>query len=508
VEPDLAQAAPSVLARHGFEQPEASAAALARLGAWPPGASLGGRRLLADVAASAHPDLAARSLAAIAERHPDPDGFAAALRRRRGFRRRLIAVLAASRSIGAWLAAHPEEADRMVHGQAFMEPRSRSGLVGEAVAVVSRHEQAVAAWEALRRFKRRELVRVAVRDLLAAEAVGVVEQVGEELAWLAEACVQAGLVVAARGSGVLVGAPGEPAVDGEPAGPVARLVVVGMGKLGGAELNYVSDIDVMVCHEPLPGVDGQVAARAAEGVVRGLLGGLGAVTPEGSVFRVDANLRPEGRNGPLSRSLGSYVAYWDRWAQPWEFQALVKARPVAGDAGLGARWLAAAQQRVWPARLDPELIGAIRRTKARVEAERLPAGADPRLHVKLGPGGLADVEWTVQLLQLRLGRQHLAVRQQGTLAALAELEAVGALDAADAGWLRDAYRLCMRIRNAAYLVTGRPVDLLPTDLVLLERLARAMGEPAPGRQRLLEAYRRATRRARRVVMARFWEDPD
>jgi [glutamine synthetase] adenylyltransferase / [glutamine synthetase]-adenylyl-L-tyrosine phosphorylase len=389
-----------------------------------------------------------------------------------------------------------------------MERRSRSGLVGEAVAVVSRQEQAVAAWEALRRFKRRELVRVAVRDLLAAEAVGVVEQVGEELAWLAEACVQAGLVVAARGSGVLVGAPGWPAADGEPAGPVARLVVVGMGKLGGAELNYVSDIDVMVCHEPLPGVDPQVAARAAEGVVRGLLGGLGAVTPEGSVFRVDANLRPEGRNGPLSRSLGSYVAYWDRWAQPWEFQALVKARPVAGDAGLGARWLAAARQRVWPARLDPELIGAIRRTKARVEAERLPAGADPRLHVKLGPGGLADVEWTVQLLQLRLGRQHPAVRQQGTLAALAELEAVGALDAADAGWLGDAYRLCMHIRNAAYLVTGRPVDLLPTDQVLLERLARAMGEPAPGRQRLLEAYRRATRRARRVVIARFWEDPD
>ncbi|HVD15152.1 MAG TPA: hypothetical protein VNK73_11985 [Actinomycetota bacterium] len=218
-------------------------------------------------------------------------------------------------------------------------------------------------------------------------------------------------------------------------------------------------------------------------------------------------MRPEGRNGPLSRSLGSYVAYWDRWAQPWEFQALVKARPVAGDAGLGARWAAAAAERVWPARLDPEVIGAIRRTKARVEAERLPIGADPRLHVKLGPGGLADVEWTVQLLQLRLGRRHPAVRQQGTLAALAELEAAGALDAAEAGWLRDAYRLCMRIRNAAYLVTGRPVDLLPTDQVLLERLARAMGEAAPGRQRLLEAYRRATRRARRVVMARFWEDP-
>jgi glutamate-ammonia-ligase adenylyltransferase len=522
VVPDPAQATPSVLARHGFEQPEASAAALTRLGAWPPAAALGGRRLLADLAASAHPDLAARSLAAIAERHPDPEGFAAALRRRRGFRRRLIAVVAASRSLGAWLAAHPEEADRLAHGRAFTERRSRVGLVAEAVAVVGRREDAAGAWEGLRRFKRRELLRIAVRDLLARArprggggAAAVVEQVGVELAWLAEACLQAGLVVAARGSGVLVdeqpagvaaGRAG-PAGGADAAGQgVARLAVVGMGKLGGAELNYVSDIDVVCCHAPLPGADGQAAARAVEGVVRGLLAGLGAVTPEGTCFRVDANLRPEGRNGPLSRTLGSYVAYWERWAQPWEFQALVKARPVAGDRALGVAWCRAAAGRAWPARLDPELVAAIRRTKARVEAERLPAGADPRLHVKLGPGGLADVEWTVQLLQLRLGRDHPGVRQPGTLAALAALQEQGALDATEAAWLADAYRLCLRIRNAAYLVTGRPADSLPTDQVVMERLAQAMGEPAPGRQRLLEAYRRATRRARRVVMARFWED--
>ncbi|HEX6674475.1 MAG TPA: hypothetical protein VF486_05555, partial [Actinomycetes bacterium] len=229
--PDPAQATPSVLARHGFEQPEASAAALTRLGAWPPAAALGGRRLLAEVAASAHPDLAARALAAIAERHPDPEGFAAALRRRRGFRRRLVAVVAASRSLGAWLAAHPEEADRLVDGRAFTGRRSRAGLVAEAVAVVGRHDDAAAAWDALRRFKRRELLRVAVRDLLArarpggrgAAAVAVVEGVGVELAWLAEACLQAGLVVAARGSGVLVG---EDAAGADPpagGGGVARL---------------------------------------------------------------------------------------------------------------------------------------------------------------------------------------------------------------------------------------------------------------------------------------------
>jgi glutamate-ammonia-ligase adenylyltransferase len=142
--------------------------------------------------------------------------------------------------------------------------------------------------------------------------------------------------------------------------------------------------------------------------------------------------------------------------------------------------------------------------KARVESERLPAGADPKLHLKLGPGGLADVEWTAQLLQLRLGGGQPEVRVQSTLGALEALGRVGALDPGEAAWLADAYRLCLRVRNLAYLVAGRPVDSLPTDPVALERLARALGEP--GRQRLLEDYRRATRRARRVVDARFWGD--
>ncbi|HEV8425438.1 MAG TPA: bifunctional glutamine-synthetase adenylyltransferase/deadenyltransferase, partial [Actinomycetes bacterium] len=201
---------------------------------------------------------------------------------------------------------------------------------------------------------------------------------------------------------------------------------------------------------------------------------------------------------------GSYLAYWDRWAQPWELQALIKVRPSAGDLELAGRFRDQAIARVYPGRLDPETVTAVRRMKARVEAERLPAGADPRLHLKLGPGGLADVEWTVQLLQLRLGGDHPDVRVQGTLEALDALARAGALDRGEAAWLADAYRLCLRVRNLAYLVAGRPVGSLPTDPAALERLARAMGEP--GRQRLLEDYRRATRRARRVVIARFWED--
>jgi len=181
---------------------------------------------------------------------------------------------------------------------------------------------------------------------------------------------------------------------------------------------------------------------------------------------------------------------------------------VAGDRGLGVRFCRAAAARTWPERVDPDTIAAVRRMKARVEAERLPAGIDQRLHLKLGPGGLADVEWTVQLLQLRLGGAQPPVRAQGTLPALAALAEAGALDPHEAAWLADAYRLCLRLRDIAYLVAGRPVESLPTDQGALERLARAMGEPAPGRQRLLESYRRATRRARRVVTARFWDGPE
>jgi glutamate-ammonia-ligase adenylyltransferase len=478
----------STLARLGFEEPEAARADLEVLGAWPAAAAPGGRRLLTELAGSAAPRLAARTLAAVAAAHPDPGGLAARLRRRPGFRRRLVALAAASRSLGAWVAAHPEEADRLADGRRFATPRPVGELVAEATAIVERQADPAAAWDGLRRFKRRELVRVAVRDL--AGGIGV-EEVGAELAALAKACLEAGLRVAAR------------TVLGPDEAPVA-LAVLGMGKLGGGELNYVSDLDVLFCHRPPDGAEPDAAARTAERVVRELLSGLGQVTPEGTCFHVDVNLRPEGRNGPLSRTLGSYRAYWQRWAQPWELQALVKVRPVAGDRELGGRFCREAAARVYPERLDPETLAAIRHSKARVEAERLPAGADPRLHLKLGPGGLADVEWTVQLLQLRHGGGRPEVRVQGTLAALDALAGAGLVAAGGAAWLADAYRLCLRTRNLAYLVAGRPVESLPTDPLALDRLARAMGEP--GRQRLLEVYRRATRRARRVVLARFWED--
>src|SRR6266511_261591 len=209
----------STLARLGFEEPEAVLADLERLGAWPHAAAPGGRRLLTEVAGSAAPGLVARTLAAIAAAHPDPDAFAARLRRRPGFRRRLVALVAASRSLGGWLAAHPEEADRLADGRPFAAPRPLGELASEASAIVGRHQDPAAAWDGLRRFKRRELVRVAVRDLTG--RVGV-QEVGAELADLAEACLEAGVALAVREAGVAPG--GLPEGSGEPRGgaPVDR----------------------------------------------------------------------------------------------------------------------------------------------------------------------------------------------------------------------------------------------------------------------------------------------
>ena len=324
--------------------------------------------------------------------------------------------------------------------------------------------------DALRRFKRRELLRVAVRDLAGRVAV---EETAAELADLADACLEAALAVAAgesgydpRSSGGLGLSPPDP--------PPMRLAVLGMGKLGGTELNYVSDIDVLFCHEPVAGAEPEAAARAAERVARGVMRGLSAVTSEGTCFEVDANLRPEGRNGPLSRTLGSYLAYWDRWAQPWELQALIKVRPVAGDAELAARFCAEAEARVYPERLDPETVPAVRRMKARVErSSKARAGGDRQ--VKLGPGGLRDIEFAVQLLQLVHGRHDPGLRSGSTLVALDRLTAAGFVGRADAAQLAMAYRFLRLVEHRLQLASERRTHTIPAGEEARRWLARTLG---------------------------------
>jgi glutamate-ammonia-ligase adenylyltransferase len=203
--------------------------------------------------------------------------------------------------------------------------------------------------------------------------------------------------------------------------------------------------------------------------------------------------------------LASYAVYYGRWSSVWESQALLRAEPIAGDAELGARFIELIEPLRRPSGgLTEDQIREIRRIKARVEAERLPRGADPNTHTKLGRGGLADVEWIAQLLQLRHSAAVPGLRTTRTIAALVAACDAGLLARADATALIAAWELAARVRNAIVLVRGRPGDSLPTDARELDAVARCLGYAPAHAGRLTEDYRRVARRARVVVERIFY----
>jgi glutamate-ammonia-ligase adenylyltransferase len=286
--------------------------------------------------------------------------------------------------------------------------------------------------------------------------------------------------------------------------------IIAMGRLGGAESSYGSDADVMFVYDNAEDgseVDGGGAgasiAQDVAGRLRALLGSPSSSDPP---LGIDADLRPEGRNGPLVRSLESYRQYYARWSSPWEAQALLRARFVAGDRDLGERFVAAIDPVRYPVGgLSTADLVEIRRIKARVDSERLPRGADPTTHTKLGRGGLTDVEWTIQLLQLAHGSAVAALRTTRTLDAISAAVDAELMAATDAAALTDAWRMATHVRNALMLVRDRSEDQLPHQGTALVAVGRAMGYPSgfdPGQ--LVDDYRRTARRARRAVEKIFY----
>ena len=403
---------------------------------------------------------------------------------------RMAHVLSAGKYVAQLLERAPE-AVAMLGDDAELVPRERTATVAAVRRVVDRHVDADAAAVAARAVRRRELVRTAIADI-----VGLVDltQVGHALSDAAVAALDG--VLRATGADVA-----RRRFGGE---LPTRLLVVGMGRLGGRELGYGSDADVMFVHDPLPGAPEKDAQDAAMEVVSELRRRLGVAGPV-PALDVDPNLRPEGRNGPLIRSLDSYARYYQRWSSPWEAQALIRAAPVAGDEELATRFLGLVDPLRWPeGGLAEPVLREIRRIKARVEAERLPRGADPHRHLKLGRGSISDVEWTVQLLQL----QHAAVvpglRTPSTQLALQAAVDAALVDPADAEVLQAAWTLASRVRNATVLWRAVPSDALPTHLRELDGVARIVGYPPASASRLEEDYRRITRRARAVMERLFY----
>jgi len=383
--------------------------------------------------------------------------------------RRLCLLLGSSRALVEAIERNPELIATLGDDRT-LAPTPRDLLVAEAGERLQRSEEEAWRQVQLVRMRQDQQVRIAARDLL---DIDDVVATGQELTALHEALLEAALGVV---------------------GPEMQFAVIGMGRLGGAEMSYASDLDVLLVYD---GVGAEAGEDGAESLVHFMRG----PSPAQRVAALDLGLRPEGGQGRLARDLHGYAAYFERWAETWERQALVRARVVAGSRDLGERFMAVAGQFVWDKPFTEVDVAAIRRMKARIERERISPREDPQFHLKLGRGSLSDIEWTVQLLQLR----H-RVRGTSTIATLETLGGLGILAPGDLTALRDAYRFCERTRNRWHLVGAlpggaSPGDALPTGADQLSRLARSLGTTPSS---LRDDYRRVTRRARKVVERAFY----
>ena len=402
---------------------------------------------------------------------------------------RLAHTLARSRFAADLLEQAPE-CVQFLGDSAGLQPRSREDVLRRMRSAAGRKDDPASAVLAARTIRRSELFRVAVADLTGALTL---DALGGAMTDLTAALLEVTLEVCLRDLEERTGAP-----------PLTRVLVVGMGRLGGAEQGYGSDADVVFVHDPVEGADEGEAQTQALEVVKELIRLLGLSGPDPDLD-VDASLRPEGKSGPLVRSLESYRQYYGRWSLVWEAQALLRAAPVAGDPGLAERYLALIAPIRWPAGgLDDGQVREIRTLKARMEAERLPRGGDRKTHFKLGHGGLSDVEWVVQLVQLRHAHTHPELRTTSTMAALAAAERLGLVEAEHAADLAAAWRLASSMRNAGVLFRAKALEAVPTDPRDADGIARILGLPGGSGQDLAERYRRVARRARAAHEAELY----
>ena len=402
---------------------------------------------------------------------------------------RLARVLATSRFATTLIEREPQGVRMLAED---LTPRGSEQLTAEMVASAGRQDDPVEAARSIRAIRRRELLRLAAGDLFGEVDVA---DVGAGLSRLTDATLEATLDAAGRAVREQQGLAEAPTV----------MAVVAMGRYGGFELSYASDADVMFVHEPVDGADAQVATTYAQTVANELRRLL-ALPMTDPALEVDADLRPEGKQGPLVRTLDSYAAYYAKWSRVWEFQALLRADAVVGDPGLRARFTDLIDPLRFPADgITDADVEEVRRIKARVDHERLPRGADPKTHLKLGRGGLADIEWTVQLLQMRSAGEVSGLRTPRTLDALAAAADAGLLPPEDAAVLVRAWRTVSRLRNAITLVLGKGSDQLPRDLRARAAAAAVLGYQPGASDEMVNDYLRITRRARVVVERIFWE---
>jgi glutamate-ammonia-ligase adenylyltransferase len=423
------------------------------------------------------PDSGLASFRRVSESLGDSPWYLRMLRDSVGAAQRLSLVLSMSAYVSVLVEGVPD-AVAWLDDDELLQPRTRQALDDEFGATGKRHTDVDDAAKAIRFARRRELLRIALSSVLNLISI---EELGSALSDVSAAALQAFLDLARRDSHGI------------------EFAVVAMGRFGGEELGFSSDLDVLwVFRDTGAGDDAhRIAERIVHDIVR---------LSEDVRFplELDAGLRPEGKNGPLVRSLDAYAAYYEKWSDIWETQALTRARPIAGDSALRADFESMADSVRYSHEISEDGIREIRRIKARVETERLPFGADRSRHTKLGPGTLSDVEWLVQLWQLRFGSEYPALRNPSTLEALDVCVEAGLFSPADGAALREAWLMSSHIRSAITLYSSKDSDVVPVERRDLEGVARILGY-LPGHGSELENdFLRVSRQARQVFERLFY----
>ncbi|MGH7823409.1 MAG: bifunctional [glutamate--ammonia ligase]-adenylyl-L-tyrosine phosphorylase/[glutamate--ammonia-ligase] adenylyltransferase, partial [Candidatus Binatia bacterium] len=484
----------------GFRDPAAAARNLRCLRDGPAASRSSARRraalaelapaLLADIRTSSDPDLALHHMAEFISAVGARTSFLALLAENPETLRLLVGLFGSSRYLSNFFLRHPELLDSLVRADLAMVRKDRAMLDAELESLLDAAPDYESELDALRRFRNEEFLRIGVNDI---HGLLDFSEVNEQLSMLAEACVGAALRIASRTVRERFGAlPG-------------AFAVMGMGKLGGQELNYNSDLDLIFVYDAPARAEapGLSVHEAFTKLAQRLMAVLQLTTREGYVYKIDMRLRPSGAAGPLVSSLDAYRRYHETSSALWERQALIRARGVAGDASLIAEVERVNQRFVYGKGLGDAEAAEIARLRMRMERE-LARESPNRWNLKTGRGGIVDVEFVVQMLQLRHGVDHPSVRERSTERALAALLDAGLLPGAELRALHEGYRFLRRLENSLRIERDQPVEALEHEAA--PTVARRMGytgASADAARELLADFDSARESIRRIYESRF-----
>ena len=431
------------------------------------------------------PDAALLAFRRLSEDLGESHWYLRMLRDSSGAAKRMTQVFSTSRLATSLFERMPEAAAWFDREEELV-PQKMEQLLSQFQAIISRHEDPDLAAASIRAIRRKETLRVAIGFVVGSLDLDATSKGLSDLTEAYLVSMQALATDAMREKLETLS---------------QELAIVAMGRFGGAELGFGSDADVMFVYKPLVD-DVNIAQTEAQELVSEIRR---LSSDQILEFELDLDLRPEGKNGPIVRSIDSYASYYERWAGTWESQALLRARVISGEDSVRNEFVALIDRYRYPEHMEASEVIEIRRIKARVEVERLPLGADPMRHLKLGRGSISDVEWLVQLLQLKHGYSNTSLQTPHTLQALEQLEIAGFVQASDAIVLKQAWQLSSAIRSAVMLAQNKRTDVLPTDRQQLESVARLLEYPRGGAAALEQDYLATTRRARAVFEKLFYD---